>query len=83
MYLLTNVKKKKILKRNAKDQKRSKRWILAWKEISELKHGTSVVQNNALSGKRTTAKKEPSNKPDDKYNCECCALKLEFWSEFT
>ena len=43
--------RKIILKRNGKDQKRSKRWILAWTEMSELRHGTSVLCDNALSSK--------------------------------
>ena len=70
--------KKNNFKKKRQGSKRSIQTILAWKAISELRHGTLVVYDNALSSKNDNHEKEPSDEPDDEKNCECRALELEF-----
>ena len=51
MYILPRMKKKNF-KKKRQGSKRSIQTILAWKAISELRHGTLVVYDNALSSKK-------------------------------
>ena len=72
-----------ILKRNGKDQKRSKRWILAWKEISELRHGTSVVCDNVLSSKNDNREKRTLRRTWWRKELWMSCIGARIWSGFT